>query len=109
MIKATNKITGSLNASIIKQYPELEDVTVEPSLEEQKIKSNIFYGINEITVKEIPATELSILPTEQKQIAEGIFKKVVVEAIPDDYVVPTIEEELLNLSRGKVSGGVLEI
>lgn len=94
MIKATNKLTGKLNASIIHVYPELEDVTITPQLEEQKLKSEK-YGFENVVVKGIPATDLKLEPSFEEQIKEGIFKKVEVGAIPQQTldIIPTEEEQ----------------
>lgn len=54
MIKATNKITGQLNASIIKQYPELENIEITPAVEDKVYKSDM-YGFDEVLVKGVQA------------------------------------------------------
>jgi len=94
MIKETNKLTGKLNASIIHVYPELEDITITPQLEEQVLKSEK-YGFDDIIVKGIPATDLTIEPTLEEQVKEGIFKRVEVGAIPQQTlnITPTEEEQ----------------
>ena len=94
MIKETNKLTGKLNASIIHFYPELEDITITPQLEEQVLKSEK-YGFDDIVVKGIPATEIEIQPTFEEQTKEGIFKEVKVGAIPQQTlnIIPTEQEQ----------------
>ncbi|MGN1301207.1 MAG: BspA family leucine-rich repeat surface protein [Clostridia bacterium] len=62
MIKATNSIKGKINspqnlkgktnASTVKVYPELEDLTVTPSVEEQHFKSEK-YGYDEVIVEKV--------------------------------------------------------
>ena len=54
MIKATNKITGKLNSSIIKVYPELEDIEITPKVENQEFQSEM-YGYNKVKVKGVQA------------------------------------------------------
>lgn len=94
MIKATNKLTGKLNAGIIHEYPELENIIIEPSLEEQNLKSDK-YGFDNVTVKAIPATNLEINPSIEQQVKEGIFKEVTVNAIPQETlnITPTEQEQ----------------
>ena len=94
MIKETNKLTGKLNASTIHVYPELEDITITPQLEEQVLKSEK-YGFDDIVVKGIPATEIEIQPTFEEQTKEGIFKEVKVGAIPQQTlnIIPTEQEQ----------------
>lgn len=47
-------LQGKTNASIIKEYPALEDIEIIPTIDDQKVKSD-FYGINEVTVKGVTA------------------------------------------------------
>lgn len=54
MIKQTNKITGKLNASVIHEYPELENIEITPTVENQVYKSNM-YGFDEVKVKGVQA------------------------------------------------------
>lgn len=109
MIKATNKITGNLNASIIKQYPELENITITPTLEEQKLKSEK-YGFDEIIVQGIPATDLEINPSFEEQVEEGLFKEVRVGAIPQETlnITPTEEEQTKTGIFTEVNIGAIE-
>lgn len=90
MIKQTNKITGKLNASIIHVYPELENIEITPAVEDQEFKSDM-YGYDKVRVKAIPATDISIEPTTEKQVKTGIFKNVTVEAVEGETlnVIPT--------------------
>lgn len=48
-IKPANTIKGAMKGTNI--YPELEDLIVIPTTEEQKFKSEKYYGYNEVTVK----------------------------------------------------------
>lgn len=50
MIKAQNNITGKTNATIIKEFPPLENIEVTPSKETQNLKSENAYGFNQVTV-----------------------------------------------------------
>ena len=96
MIKAKNTLEGKLNVSIVKEYPELENITITPSLEEQKLKSKM-YGYGEVIVEGIPATDIKITPTTEEQIKEGLFNKVIVEAVEEGTggSVPIIQEGIL--------------
>jgi len=80
MIEVKNTLEGKLNASIVKEYPELEDITVTPTLEEQKFKSNK-YGYDDVTVKGIEAEKVTVIPSKEEQIKEGLFDEVIVKAI----------------------------
>lgn len=48
------KIKGKTNASIIRIYPELENLEITPTLEDQKFKSEM-YGFDEVNVKGVNA------------------------------------------------------
>lgn len=110
MIKAKCSLRGRLNNPVIKQYPELEDLIISPSAEEQKFKSEKKYGYNEITVLpiSIDLQEKQIVPTKEIQEVvpdseyEGL-KKVTVGAIPEEYVIPNGEIEIS--SNGSIDVG----
>lgn len=51
-----------------KVYPELEDIEITPTTEEQKIKSENYYGYNEVTVKPVTADiDSNIIPENIKK------------------------------------------
>lgn len=100
MIKATNKLTGKTNASIIKVYPELEELEVNPTLEEQELTPDK-YGFSKVLVNGIPATDLEVTATEEEQVAEGIFKKVYVNSIPTEE--KTIEPDFNNVDQIEIT------
>ena len=95
MIEVKNKLCGNisikerlsskLNVGIEKQYPELDDLTIIPSMEEQHFKSEK-YGYDEVEVKAIPSEELSIIPSTENQINEGLFNKITV--VGDSDLIP---------------------
>lgn len=63
------KIQGKTNASIIREYPELENLEVTPSGEEQTFKSKM-YGYDEVKVKGVTAeVDEDIKP---ENIIEGV-------------------------------------
>ena len=78
---------GDLELNVVKETPELEDLIVIPSAEEQNFKSEK-YGYNNVKVKAIETEELSITPGVEEQIKEGVFSKVTVTGsenlIPDN-------------------------
>ena len=80
MIEVKNTLNGKLNASIIKEYPELEEITITPTLEEQKFKPTQ-YGFSEVTVKAV----------------QGISDNV------------RVEENTLIINEGNVEGSVLTL
>lgn len=95
MIEVKNTLNGELNASIIKEYPELENITITPTQEEQKLKSEK-YGFGDVTVKAIDSDEIVIIPSKEEQVKEGLFNKVSVGAIKTEEitVTPSKEEQI---------------
>lgn len=68
-INNREQITGSLNGSFRKIYPEIEDLEVNPSTQKQTFKSEK-YGYNEITVNEVTSNiDENIKP---EYIKEGV-------------------------------------
>ena len=76
-ISTKEKINSKLNIGIERLYPELEDLTITPSIEEQHFKSEK-YGYDNVTVKAVESEELNIVPNTTEQINEGLFNKVIV-------------------------------
>lgn len=82
MIQAKNSITGNIsvsgklkgeaNASIVREYPTLEDIEITPTLEDQVVKSD-FYGINEVTVKGVTAEIDSDIKSENIKAGVNIL------------------------------------
>lgn len=69
MINARINIKGTVNAGTVKVYPELEDIEITPTTEEQNLKSNK-YGYNEIKVNAVTSEiDSNITP---KNIKEGV-------------------------------------
>ena len=62
-------LKGKINEKVVEIYPELEDLVIEPSLEEQKFKSEK-YGYNEVTVKGVTAEIDEDIKSEN--IKEGV-------------------------------------
>ena len=79
-ISAKQNIIGKLNNAVVREYPELEDLTVTPSAEEQHFKSEK-YGYDNVIVKAIAieTEELNIIPSAETQVKEGLYNKVIVK------------------------------
>jgi hypothetical protein len=58
-------------------YPDLEDLEITPTTEEQNFKSEL-YGYNDVKVHAIESEELNIVPSNENQVKEGMFNKVTV-------------------------------
>lgn len=41
-----------------------------------------------VITKGIEGDELTIIPTKKEQASEGLFEKVIVEPIPEEYIIP---------------------
>lgn len=81
---------GNIKVDIQKVYPELEDLEVTPTREEQKFKSSK-YGYNEVTVKGVDLKEdLSVELTEQDNLLN---------------TQETTIEDIITALEGKSAGG----
>mgnify|MGYP003289559829 CR=1 FL=1 len=54
ILKQAPKLKAKLNKVIIKEYPQLEDLEITPTKEEQKFKSTM-YGYDNVSVKKVTA------------------------------------------------------
>ena len=59
-LTAKGSLNGKLNNPTIREYPELEDITITPTTEEQHLKSEK-YGYGNITVEAIEDTNAKVL------------------------------------------------
>ena len=103
MIKATNKITGNLNASIIREYPELENIEITPTVEDQTYTPTK-YGFEEVKVKGVQAyIDEDIKPEYIKDGVDilGVVGNVVELQGEEKTVVPTKEQQEILPSEGK--------
>lgn len=91
-------LVGEMELDVIKQFPELENLEVTPTSEEQVFKSEK-YGYGEVKVNAVPSEELTITPSANEQVFEGMFNKVNVEG--DEDLKPE------NIKRGTTLFGVV--
>lgn len=96
-------------------YPELENLTITPSSEEQKFKSDK-YGYDTVTVKAVDGETLEITPMIEEQTYSGLYNTVNVKAIETQKltVIPSLEEQQFNglydyVVVGKVTGDKLNV
>ena len=102
-IVPTIKIKGKTNASIIRIYPELENIEITPTLEDQKFKSEM-YGFNEINVKGVSSyIDGDIKPEYIKEGVDilGVVGNVIELQGEEKTVVPTREQQEILPSEGK--------
>lgn len=90
-----NEFEIDLEKVIKEVYPELENLTITPSNEEQKFKSSK-YGYDEVTVKPVEGEILEIIPTMEKQNFKGLYEEVNVEAIQAEEltITPNTEKQV---------------
>ena len=90
--KITPVTTVKGNISTAKVYPELEDLTVIPSFEEQNFKSER-YGYNNVKVKAIEGENLEVTPSIEEQNFNGIFTEVKANSIQAEELIVTSNNE----------------
>lgn len=99
-INLTNKNGVKLNTKgkycpeDITVVPQLQEKTVTPSETQQTATSDTNYaGLSKVIVEAIQTEEATVTPAKGQQVLEvtdnKYYKKVTVEAIPDDYVIPS--------------------
>lgn len=74
--------------------PDLQEKSVTPSETQQTATPDAGYdGLSKVTVDAIQTKETSVTPAKGQQVLEvtdnKYYKKVTVEAIPDDYIIPS--------------------
>lgn len=93
VLKQPPKMVARLNK--VKEYPQLEDLEITPSAEEQNFKSNK-YGYDNVKVRAVKGEELNIVPTMETQEYKGLYEKVNVNAIESEEmtITPTTTEQI---------------
>lgn len=95
-LSAKGSLAGKLNNAVIKEYPELEDLEVTPSTEQQSFKSNK-YGYDNVIVKRIESNELTVTPSMDKQVFNNLYNKVTVEGVDKTLITLPLEFEISNV------------
>lgn len=90
----TLKTAGKYCSEDVGVIPKLQSKTVTPSETQQTAAPDANYvGLGEVTVEAIQTKETTVTPAQGQQVLEvtddKYYKKVTVEAIPDDYVIPS--------------------
>lgn len=65
---------ADIELDVLKIYPELEDLEITPTAQEQNFISE--NGYRNVKVKAIETEELSLVPSQNEQVQEGVFNKV---------------------------------
>ena len=97
------KIKGKTNASIIRIYPELENLEITPTLEDQKFKSEM-YGFDEVNVKGVNAyIDEDIKPEYIKEGVDilGVVGNVVELKGEEKVITPKTTTQTIIPSDGK--------
>lgn len=102
-IKESINIKGKTNLSIIKEYPELENVEITPTLEDQTFKPEK-YGFKEVKVKGVQAyIDEDIKPEYIKGGVDilGVIGNVVELQGEEKTIVPSISQQVILPSEDK--------
>lgn len=113
MIKATNSIKGKINtpqnlkgktnASIIREYPELENIEITPTVEDQTYTPTK-YGFEEVKVKGVQAyIDEDIKPEYIKDGVDilGVIGNVVELQGEEKTIIPSTTQQIIVPSDGK--------
>ena len=88
--KTLSKVTAVVTVS-----PTLQSKSVTPSTTQQIVKpDNGYQGLSQVIVYQAPLETRTITPTKDSRIIQPSvgnigFSNVTIEAIPDDYIIPT--------------------
>lgn len=102
-IVPTIKIKGKTNASIIRIYPELENIEITPKVEDQEFQSEM-YGYDKVKVKGVQSyIDEDIKPEYIKKGVDilGVVGNVIELQGEEKTVVPTREQQEILPSEGK--------
>ena len=99
-ISAKESLIGKLNNAIEKVYPQLQDKTITPTTEEQKIKAdNGIYGLNEVTINPVTSiVDENIKPENIKSGASILgVEGNVVELVGEEITIApkSVEQEFV--------------
>ena len=88
------KTAGKYCPEDITVVPQLQEKTVTPSETQQTATPDANYaGLSKVIVGAVQTKEVTVTPAQDKQVLEvtdnKYYKKVTVEAIPADYVIPS--------------------
>ena len=89
-ITVKNKIQGKIEATKI--YPDLENLTVTPSKQQQSFNHKDSYGYDNVIVKGIDCNSINITPTKNKQVFEGMYDNVTVDGVQGEILNITPSE-----------------
>lgn len=103
MIRPTKVIRGKVNAAVIHEYPELENIEITPTVEDQVYKSDM-YGFDEVKVKGVQAyIDEDIKPEYIKEGVDvlGVVGNVVELEGEEKTIVPSTTQQVIEPSEGK--------
>lgn len=88
------KTAGKYCPEDITVVPQLQEKTVAPSETQQTATPDANYaGLGKVTIGAVQTKEVTVTPAKGQQVLEvtdnKYYKKVTVEAIPDDYIIPS--------------------
>ena len=96
-VNSAINVKGKTNTAVIVEQPELENLEVNPSMEEQVFTPES-YGFNEVKVNKIQTENIEISPSLENQKYDGIYKEITVNAIEENVlnIVPSEENQTFN-------------
>ena len=104
MIKARGVLTGKiisrkilkgkLNTSIKPIYPELENLKITPTMEEQIFNHKNSYGYDEVIVEAIVGEDLEVSPTKELQEFSSLYENVKVNPVTSEIDKNIIAENI---------------
>lgn len=129
MIKASESLTGNINSTgtlkgkinngIEKVYPQLENLTIDPTKEKQTFNHEDSYGYDEVVVNPVTLQDKTVNPTDTEQVVtadEGYvgLNEVTVEKVKPipykprhisfyQYGGNELDEELANLDTSNIT------
>ena len=85
-----------IEIDVIRELPELEDLEVNPSVEEQNFNSNK-YGFKSVKINAIKGDKLELNPSLEQQNVKGVFTEVNINPIQTKKLnaTPTTQEQVI--------------